>query len=266
MRVKKLIYAILAIVILVSQFSWLTFVMPITVTAAEANIADKYFYNQLNDDEKAFYNIMDEMFFSCDYSKLKTELQKSNSDFGVNSVDITDTIDKSESLKAKLEAYTKGDQGLLNVMGAAKDAYMADHAGLFYIDPDYVTLRVKQKEGKLYAFLGIGRSDTYINKAFWDYDKKQVKKSELIAALDAVKAGLDEAVKKVEAVKAQENQNLKEQQIKKAHDLVIEANSYKLEETIIEENKSIEVESQKGDPWNVRTVYGAFGPKHEIVC
>lgn len=266
MKTKKLIYAILTIVILLSQFSWLTFVMPITVTAVEANVAEKYFYDQLNDDEKTFYNIMDEMFFECNYEKLKKELQNPASDFGVNSVDITEKINKSESLKAKLENYTKGDQGLLNTMGTAKDAYMADHAGLFYIDPDYVTLRVKQKEGKLYAFLGTGRSETYINKAFWDYDQKQVKKEELIEALEAIKTGLNEAVSKVKEVKAQENQDLKEQQIKKAHDLVIEANSYKLEETIIEENKSIEVDSEKGDPWNVRTVYGAFGPKHEIVC
>ena len=220
MKIKKCIYVILIIAILVSQFSWLNFVMPVVVIAAEPNnIAKEYFYNQLDDDAKAFYNIMDEMFFGCDYAKLKQELQNSESDFGVNSVEITEEINKSESLKAKLQDYTKGDQGLLNTMGAAKDAYMADHAGLFYIDPDYVSLRVTQKAGELHAFLGIGRSETYINKAFWDYEQKKVKKTELIAALDAVNAGLDAVVKEVEAVKPQENQDLTEQKIKKAHDL-----------------------------------------------
>ncbi len=269
---KKFISTMLTIAILASQFSGLSFIMPVVANAESispiaeaANIADKYFYNQLDEDGKIFYNFMDEMFFGCDYDKLKEELNKDGgSKFGVNSVEITSQF--NDSLKNKLVAYTTGNQDLLNTMGAARDAYMADHAGLFFIDSSNLSLRVTQDANKnLHAFLGIGRTETYINKAFWDYDTKTVKKDELIKALDTVKSALSEAVTQVKAVQAQENQNLKEQQIRKAHDLVIEANSYKLEETIIEENKT-KPEDEQGDPWNVRTVYGAFGPKHEIVC
>ena len=74
MKGKKLISAILAIAILMAQFSWLSFAMPTVVNAQEAtttNIADKYFYNQLDADAKAFYNIMDKMFFGCNYAELK---------------------------------------------------------------------------------------------------------------------------------------------------------------------------------------------------
>ncbi len=268
MKSKKFISIILSIIILMSQFAWLSFAMPVVAVTNEetTNIASQYFYNQLDDDAKVFYAIMDDMFFGCDYDKLKNELNKADSDFGVNSVDITEKLNTSVSLRNKLEAYTKGSQDLLNTMGTAKDAYMADHAGLFYVDADHVTLRVIQKDGQLHAFLGIGRSETYINKAFWDYENKKVDKQKLITALDTVSEELNKAVEEVEAVEIKENQDKIEQQIKKAHDIVIESNSYKLEETIIEENQSIEDDSQKGDPWNVRTVYGAFGPKHEIVC
>ncbi len=269
MKGKKIISVILSTAILTAQFSWLSFVMPVAVSAQETkvtNVADKYFYQQLDSDGKAFYNVMDRMFFGCNYEDLKKELQKEDSDFGVNSVEITSTINASESLKAKLQAYTQGNQELLNIMGAARDAYMADHAGLFYIDSSNVSLRVTQdKQGQLHAFLGIGRTETYINKAFWNYETKKVEKEKLIAALDAVSSGLQKAVEQVKNVQVQQNQDKTEQQIKKAHDIIITSNSYKLEETIIEENKT-KTDEQKGDPWNVRTVYGAFGPKHEVVC
>ncbi len=272
MRLKKVISAILVIAILAGYFSWVSFIKPMVVNAetkqtreASTNVADKYFYRQLGDDEKVFYDIFDEMFYHCDYDELTKELEREGTKFGVDSKDITDKINESDSLKAKLQAYTKGNQGLLNTMGAAKDAYFADHAGLFFVDPDYVTLRVLSQAGQLKVLLGIGRSETYINKAFWDYTEKKVKVEDLKNALKTVKDNLAEAVEQVNSVTAGENQDLVEQKIKKAHDLVIEANKYKLEETIIEENQHLE-DGQKGDPWNVRTVYGAFGPKHEIVC
>ena len=272
MNIKKIISTILTTAMLASQFSWMNLVIPVAVYAEEArqevsttNVADKYFFEQLDEDGRIFYNIMDEMFYGCDYNKLKEELSNDDSKFGVNSIEITNKL--NDSLKSKLETYTKGSQDLLNTMGAARDAYFADHAGLFYVDADHLSLRVTQDASKtLHLFLGIGRSETYINKAFWDYDKKTVKKAELIEALNQVENTFNEAVQAVKDVQIQENQNLIEQQVKKAHDLIIEANSYKLEETIIEENKSIQDDSEKGDPWNVRTVYGAFGPKHEIVC
>ena len=270
MKSKKILAIILVTIMLISQFTFIKLSNKSYAnieTKATTNIAEKYFYEQLDDDSKVFYEIFDEMFFGCDYDKLKAELSKEDTKFGVDSKDITEEINKTEGLRNKLQTYTKGNQDLLNTMGAARDAYFADHAGLFYVNADHLSLRVTQDTSKtLHLFLGIGRSETYINKAFWNYDTKTVKKDELIKALDDVENALDEAVQAVKGVQIQENQNLTEQQVKKAHDLIIETNAYKLEETIIEENKSIQNDAEKGDPWNVRTVYGAFGPKHEIVC
>ncbi len=269
MKLKKLISTILVVTILALQFTGFSFIMPDVVYAEPSNttIATKYFYNQLTDDAKVFYNVMDKMFFENDYSKLKAELENPDTKFGVDSHELTEEIENSESLKAKLTAYTKGNQDLLNTMGAAKDAYAADHAGIFYIDFDNITLRVTQDaEKKLHVFLGIGRTKTYINKAFWNEAENKVEIEKLKTALDEVQRVKDEKVAEVKAVQPQAGQSLIEQQVRKAHDIVIKENSYRLEEDIIEDNKTIDNDEEKGDPWNVRTVYGAFGPKHQIVC
>ena len=272
MNFKKTISIIIIISLILAQFSFLSILTPKVTYAAEpksTNIAEKYFYEQLDDDSKVFYEIFDEMFFGCNYDKLKAELSRQDTKFGVDSRDITEKINKTEGLRNKLQTYTKGSQDLLNTMGAAKDAYFADHAGLFFVDPDYITLRVLSQAGQLKVFIGIGRSETYINKAFWDYSNKKVKVNELKTALDTVKTELDKAVDEVKKVTSDDDEDITIKKIEKAHDIIIRANAYKLEETIIEENYKIDhqqLEGQKGDPWNVRTVYGAFGPKHEIVC
>ncbi len=269
MRKRKFIATIIAIALLVPQFYWLSFIAPTEVYAVEqTNIAEKYFYNQLTEEAKVFYDALDSMLYNNDYSKIKGELGKQDTKFGVNSYDLTDKFDEGgnslqQSLHSKLEAYTKGNQELLNLMATGRDAWMADHAGAFYVDSSNITLRVtRDNQQKLHVFIGVGRTDTYINKTFWDSAEKKVKKDELIKALDAVKSAKDEMVKEVKSVKAVAGQSLQEQQARKAHDLIIAANTYKLEETIIDENKN---DGKNGDPYSVRNVYGAF-VTHEIVC
>ena len=196
MNYKKIISSIIIISLILAQFSFLSILTPKVTYATEpksTNIAEKYFYEQLDDDSKVFYEIFDEMFFGCNYDKLKAELSRQDTKFGVDSRDITEKINKTEGLRNKLQAYTKGSQDLLNTMGAARDAYFADHAGLFFVDPDYITLRVLSQAGQLKVFIGIGRSETYINKAFWDYSNKKVKVNELKTALGTVKTELDKA-------------------------------------------------------------------------
>ncbi len=274
MNQKRLISTILVIAILVLQFSWLNLVIPTTVYAQDVskseqpNIAEKYFYNQLTEEAKVFYNALDEMFCGNNYSKIIEKLETPNSKFGVDSYDLTEEFNENgtalqKSLYSKLEAYTKGNQELLNLMATARDAYMADHAGLFYVDSSNVTLRVtKDSADKYHVFVGVGRTKTYINKTFWDSSTNTVKINELIQALKNVEKAKAEMVSEVESVAPVAGQSLQEQQARKAHDLIIKANTYKLEETIIEENEN---ENKNGNPFSVRNVYGAF-VTHEIVC
>ncbi len=274
MRLKRTISAILVIALLVSQFYGLGFALPKVVyaenltdarIAATNNIANKYFYNQLTDEAKIFYDGMDKLLLENDYSQIKSKLAEPDSKFGVDSYDLTEKFKEDgnvleKSLYTKLEAYTKGNQELLNLMATARDAWMADHAGAFYVDSSNITLRVtKDGAQKLHVFMGIGRTDTYINKTFWDSESKKVKTTELIEALTKVEEEKNKIVEEVKAVESnlQAGQSLEEQQARKAHDMIVLQNSYKLEETIIEEGE--------GDPFSVRNVYGAF-VTHEIVC
>ncbi len=279
MRLKRTISALLVIALLVSQFYGFGVIFSKNVYAAsfsdavgivENNIAKKYFYNQLTDEAKVFYDGMDNLLHKNDYSEIEKELSKPETKFGVDSYDLTDKFNQSgntleQSLYTKLDAYTKGNQELLNLMATARDAWMADHAGVFYVDSSNITLRVtKDTEQKFHVFIGNGRTDTYINKTFWDSENKKVKTEELIEALKTVESEKNKIVEEVKAVadNLQAGQSLQEQQAKKAHDLIIRQNSYKLEETIIEENKT---QGKNGDPYSVRNVYGAF-KTHEIVC
>ena len=57
--------------------------------AATNNIANKYFYNQLTDEAKIFYDGMDKLLLENDYSQIKSKLAEPDSKFGVDSYDLT---------------------------------------------------------------------------------------------------------------------------------------------------------------------------------
>ncbi len=140
-------------------------------------------------------------------------------------------------------------------MGAAKDAFSQDHPELFYVDYDYISLRVTQKEdGTLNATLGTGRGDNYTNKSFVkedgiiDVDKIQ-------EGIQKVNAAVAEYVEGAEAItEVKENQNIEEQRIKYVHDKLINSVDY-----------TYEYETSEANAYNVRNVYGAFVNK-QIVC
>ena len=83
MKSKKIVAVILLAIILISQFTFIR--LNNKVYAAEvrqsSNVSEKYFYNQLTEDAKIFYNAMDEMFHKNDYAELKKELEKPDSKF-----------------------------------------------------------------------------------------------------------------------------------------------------------------------------------------
>ena len=91
MKQRKLIATIISLALLVTQFYWLSFIAPTEVYAVEqTNIAEKYFYNQLTEEAKVFYDALDEMLCENDYSKIKEKLQSDDTKFGVDSCDLTE--------------------------------------------------------------------------------------------------------------------------------------------------------------------------------
>ncbi len=244
MKIKKIISTMLIIVIFITQFSWINFIMPSTVYAVDSevsstNIATKYFYNQLTADAKVFYDTIEDMYKTGD-------LQKGN---------ISREITKISGLEEKLNNFATGSQDLLNIMGAAKDAFVCDNPNIFYVDFDYLTIRVTQSEGKKHLYLGTGRSDNYINKEFLNPDNS-INTEKINASIEKVEAKIDEIVKKAESKKDTllPGQDLIEQQVKLVHNEIIKMSKYTYE-------------YQTEHPYTIRTTYGAFGlDEGNIVC
>ena len=242
MKLKRIISFVLIIAILVSQFSWVSFVIPNIVyaegvsreTTSHTTVATKYFYNQLTDDSKVFYNVMEDMYLNNDLKK------------GNVSREITE--DQMPGLQEKLNKFAEGSQDLLNSMGAARDAFVCDYPNIFYVDFDYFTIRVNQVNSVKHLYVGPGRSDNYINKEFLNSDGKTIDTEKIDQAIKTVDNKVNEVVKKAEAVKEslQAGQDLIEQQVKIVHNEIAKATKYTYEH-------------QTNHPYTIRTTYGVFG-------
>ncbi len=251
MRLKKIITTLLITIFVLTQFSWINFGNFFVTYAANSALeetkttnATKYFYNQLTADAKVFYDAMEKMFISEDFEALVDQ-----EDFGKKSVEITEI----SNLAQKLEEYTQGKQDLLNSMGAARDAFMSDHAGIFFIDWDYFSMRVVLKDKVKHLYIGTGRSDNYINKDFLKSDGS-IDKDKIKTAYTTIDNKINEIVAKANAVKVKVGQNETEQKIAIVHEEVIKSAKYTLDY------------KAKKAPWSVRTIYGIFGGPEEAVC
>ncbi len=241
MKLKQFISTILVAAILALQFSWISFTMPTIVYAEETsqentnpkNISTKYFYNQLTNDSKVFYNVMEEMYKNGDLKK------------GNISKEITEN--QLPGLQAKLDSFASGSQDLLNSMGAARDAFVADNPNIFYVDFDYFTMRVNQIQGIKHLYIGTGRSDNYINKEFLNSDGT-INNEKIDQAINNVNNKINQIVKKAEDVKdnLQVGQDLIEQQVKVVHNEIAKMTKYTYEH-------------QTEHPYTIRTTYGVFG-------
>ncbi len=230
MKLKKIVVIGLVFTLLVAQFSWIKFNNKVYAVETQETVATKYFYNQLTTEAKSFYHAMEHMLTSGMLKK------------GNESYDLQDYVTQDQ-----LRSYTEGSQDLLLTMGAAKDAFLADHPDLFYIDSDYLSLRVTSKNTEsgleYHATLGTGRSDSYRNKAFIGKSEQEINK-----AIEAVNKRVDEIVEAAKKIEPEENQNLREQQIKYVHEQIINNADYTYEDEV----------KNGASAYNVRNVYGAF--------
>ncbi len=241
MKLKKGISFLMAAALLVS--SW-TAAAPGSVRAEElsselsgmrtASAQDyRYFYGQLTEEAKRLYDAMYEMYAS---GMLKS---------GTEDYDLAAHGCVSQ---AQMEAYAQGDNGLLMTLGAARDAFCADYADVFYVDFSYLSIRVtRDKANQYHAYLGTGRSDNYFLQGF--QSRQEVESA--VAEYEKKVSEIADAAKKltVEAGK-----NLTEEQIKYVHDYIIKHTSYRLEHQCKPENVG-----------HVRTAYGAL-VRGESVC
>lgn len=191
----------------------------------------RYFYNQLPEEAKGFYDAMYNMY-------VQGILKTGTGDY--------ELVKNGHVTKEQLDGYANGNMTLLNYMGAARDAFYADYPEIFYVDFSYLSLRVNQKGQEYCAYLGPGRSDNYFTKGFTSQE-------EVEAAILEYEARVNNIVEAAEKLTAEEGRSLKERQVIYVHDEIIHSTSYRLENTCKKENIG-----------HVRTAYGALVQKESL--
>ena len=237
---RKLIVSLLACVLIASLLAFgLNLVSKSkTTSAADKTDVSHYFYNQLGQEQKEFYHAMEAM--------KEQGLFIAGEDY--------DLVKNGHVSQSQLAAYANGDSSIIKVMGAARDAFYTDYADLFYVDFDYLSLRVTQDtDGIYYAYLGTGRADTYYTKGF---DSKASVEAAIVKYNNALEAVVSEA-KLAKPTEAQVNAYgndvaTKVAQMQYAHGWIAEHTIYKLEATCT-----------PGNEGHVRTPYGVFVAKHD---
>lgn len=192
----------------------------------------RYFYNQLPEEAKSFYEAMYNMYIQ---GILET---------GTGNYDL---VKNGHVTQEQLDGYANGNMTLLTYMGAARDAFYADYPEIFYVDFSYLSLRVNQKGQEYCAYLGPGRSDNYFTKGFTSQE-------EVKAAVMEYEDRVDSIVEAAQKLTAEEGRSLMERQAIYVHDEIVRYTSYRLENTCKKENVG-----------HIRTAYGAL-VKGESLC
>ncbi|MCH5151907.1 MAG: immunoglobulin domain-containing protein [Clostridiales bacterium] len=201
-----------------------------------------FFYNQLGNEQKAFYEAMEEMYKSGKFAR--------GEDF-----DLTDGTREYVS-QQQLKAYANGDQTILKVLGGARDAFYTDYDDIFYVDFGYLSLRVTQDSNSRYhAYLGSGRADTYYVQGFDSEASVNAAKAEYQAELNKIVSTANSAQPTEDQVNGLgEALAAQVAKIQEAHKQIALATVYKLESTCT-----------PGNEGHIRTAYGVF-VKGQALC
>lgn len=209
------------------------------VSAANTNNS-RYYYSQLKDDAKGFYDAMYEMYVQGIF---KTGTQE------------YDLVEKGHITSEQLAAYEGRKEELLKLFGAARDAFYADYPDIFYVDFSSLSITVstnnvteaeeaeaENKAAEYTASLGTGRSDTYFVEGFTS--EQQVE--------SAVKEQDDRVNEIVQGAK--NHSSSVREQVVYVHNAIIENTEYRLD-----------TNCDQGNAGHVRTSYGAL-VKGQSLC
>ncbi len=192
-----------------------------------------YYYGQLSDREKSYYEAMCKMY---EQGIFKTGSQS------------FDLADNGYVTQDELKAYLSGDTDLFFSVGAARDAFCAEHPEIFYVDFNKFAMRVTcDSQGKYHANLGSSREGSYYVQGFSNAQ-------EVDAAIAEFDKRVDEIVAGANALTAEGALSLNATRIKYVHNELIDHASYRLEDVCKPENTG-----------HVRTSYGVL-VKGEGVC
>lgn len=200
---------------------------------AYASEFDNYFYEQLTDEAKPFYDGMENMY-------RQGIMKTGNGDY--------DLVSNGHITSEKVAEYGGGGPYLLSLFGAAKDAFYADHADIFYVDFSYLSVRVTKDINDIYhVYIGSGRSDNYYTEGFTN-------EGQVDSAISYYEAIVNDLAAQADSVTAEEGESLDAEKVKFVHDYIIDHTSYRLENVCRPENIGL-----------IRTAYGAL-VNGESVC
>ena len=232
MKMKKILAFSLSVLLSVSCFTVIPDLYSDRFSAKAAeNVGEKYFYNQLSEESRVFYDAMETMYSEGIFKTGKGD------------------FDMSENLlsQEKIESYMEGRSNLLNVYGAARDAFYFDHPDIFYVDFSNLSFRVTSGGGTYHLYLGTGRYDNYYTQGF--ENEEQVD-----AAVKEYESTLADVVEKAKEITAEADENLTAKQVTFVHDYLTNHTSYRLEDVCDPDNIGF-----------IRTSYGCL-VKQEGVC
>lgn len=207
-----------------------------SVSAANTN-ASRYYYSQLNDDAKKFYDAMYEMYVQGIFQT------------GSQAYDL---VEKGHMTSGQLAVYDGKEEELLKVFGAARDAFYADYPDIFYVDFSNLSVSMSRNgasseesgnDTAVYQVtLGTGRTDTYFVEGFSSQEQ----------VAGAVKEQDGRVSKIVQEAKAHSS-SVREQVIY-VHNAIIDNTEYRLD-----------TNCDAGNAGHVRTSYGAL-VKGQSLC
>ncbi len=230
---RRITAAVVAAVIAVTGITAVPSVQyPETSVYASAEQGEGYFYNQLTPLEKPFYDAISLM-------NTNGMLKKGNADLD---------LVKSEILtEDEVAGYMLDYNMLLNAFGAARDAFYADHADIFYVDFSYLSIRTTSGKDGYHAYIGTGRGDSYYTEGFNN-------EADVNKAIDEYNAAVNNIVDEANKIIIAEGENITAERVRFVHDYITKHTSYRLENACKKENIGL-----------IRTAYGSI-VRGEAVC
>ena len=234
MKAKRFIASILALAVTASALPAVNFpTASVKATTGTTASTDAYFYNQLKDSTDAsaaayqnFYKAMEKMLDDGMFAEGKD----------------LDLVDAGYFTSEQVGQYANGAGNVLNIYGAARDAFTGDHPEVFYVDFSALSIRIKKLNGEYHLYLGSGRRETYWTESFKN--------------ADAVKQAISEYESKFNEAYSSLADSTDADFVEAAHDYITKHTSYRLE------NK---FDPDDTDQYLIRTAYGSL-VNQKAVC
>jgi hypothetical protein len=251
MKTKKFLASVLAATMTITTLPAATNFVPTSITTlatAEHTVnsqVNRYFYDQLKGNTETetkayqnFYNAMEQML---------------NEGIFANGGEL-DLVNANYFTSEQVSGYAGGNGNILNVYGAARDAFTGDHPEVFYVDFSALTIRIKTIGGVYHMYLGSGRRDTYWTESFTSAERVKNAIATFDSDFDDAYAQVEEAA---QALADEAKTDVTDADfVEAAHDYVTKHTSYRLEDKFDEDDKA---------QYLIRTAYGSL-VNQKAVC